>query len=105
MEADHASCAFDDETEWSLVPKIFEKICARLGVSDIDLFALRLNHKVEKYCNWKPDPGAVFIGSFLCDWYGQYVYAFPPFAVLPKVLQKFRLDRADGIVVMPYWPI
>nr|KAG5688439.1 hypothetical protein BaRGS_001856 [Batillaria attramentaria] len=31
-------------------------------------------------------------------------YAFPPFSVIPRVLQKVRRDRAEGVIVVPRWP-
>ena len=31
-------------------------------------------------------------------------YAFPPFALLPKVLQKISLDQATGLLLIPFWP-
>ena len=31
-------------------------------------------------------------------------YAFPPFSILPKVLQKILSDKATGLLVIPKWP-
>ena len=67
-EADAASRKFQDETEWELNQNIFEKLCEKFGQPDVDLFASRVNHKVDTYCAWKPDPAAVFIDASLFDW-------------------------------------
>ena len=57
------------------------------------------------FCAWHPDPEADCIDAFLQDW-SKYdiVYIFPPFAVLPAVLQKFVADGASGVIVAPFWP-
>ena len=47
-EADRASRQFSDETEWTLENSIFSAICGRYGTPDIDLFAARNNHKVNR---------------------------------------------------------
>ena len=31
-------------------------------------------------------------------------YCFPPFGVLPAVLQKMTVEKVTGIVVLPNWP-
>ena len=30
-------------------------------------------------------------------------YAFPPFALLPKVIQKVKCDGAVGVIIAPVW--
>ena len=32
------------------------------------------------------------------------VYAFPPFSILQRVLQKFSEEEATGLLVVPNWP-
>ena len=51
------------------------------------------------------DPGAVFVDSFMDDW-GQekIVYAFPPFSILHMVVQKIIQDKAEGFMLVPFWP-
>lgn len=51
LEADFESRNFSDNTEWGLNPKIFEKIVKTWGLPDIDLFASRLNYKVDTYAS------------------------------------------------------
>ena len=105
VEADEKSCIFSDQTEWTLRRDLFEQICEKFGTPSIDLFASRLNNQVERYCAWEPDPGAVYIDSFLYEWVKErLVYAFPPFSIIHKVIQKFIHDGAHGIIVAPIWP-
>ena len=105
IEADAESRIFSDQTEWKLCPTIFQQICNRFCTPDIDLFASRLNYQCEPYVAWRPDPNAKAIDAFCVDW-GTFdnVYAFPPFSILTKVLQKFQEDNATGVVVAPKWP-
>ncbi len=103
-EADLASRVFKDETEWTLNQNVFVQICKLLGKPTIDLFASRLNCKVKPYCAWQPDPEAIFIDALLFDWTEYYFYAFPPFSIIHLVLQKIMQEKAEGIVVVPWWP-
>ena len=43
---------------------IFQEIVCRFGQPDIDLFASRLNHKLEKYISFRPDPNAMAVDAF-----------------------------------------
>ena len=38
--------------EWTLDEAIFEAICKKFGLPSIDLFATRLNNKVDRYAAW-----------------------------------------------------
>lgn len=42
--------------------------------------------------------------AFTTDWSEHYFYAFPPFSLVLRVLNKVIADKANGIVVVPYWP-
>ena len=62
--ADYKSRNFSDNLEWSLNNKIFEKIVHVFGQPEIDLFASRLNKKVDRFVSWKPDPEAEANNAF-----------------------------------------
>lgn len=82
----------------------FYKICIqKYGVPEIDLFATHLSRQCEKFISWRPDPKSVCVDAFTLSW-TQFFYAFPPFALVGKVLRKVVQDKARGIVVAPYWP-
>ena len=105
IEADEASRVLDDRTEWALRGDPFKIMCKIFGEPTIDLFASRLNHKVPWYCSWEPEPGAVFIDSFMYNWGTEtLIYAFPPFSVIHMVMRKLIQDKAEAIVVVPFWP-
>jgi hypothetical protein len=102
--ADHLSRNFNDQTEWQLNKQIFQRLCSRFGNPDIDLFASRLNCQLNKFIAWHPDPDAIAVDAFTVDWSTSYFYAFPPFCLLPRVLQKITFDQATGLVIVPCWP-
>lgn len=104
VEADKASRVFDDNTEWQLRPDLFQLIIDKLITPEIDLFASRLNNQIARYVSWHPDPGAVAVDAFSVDWSTEIIYAFPPFSLIGKVLQKFVNDKAEGILIVPNWP-
>ena len=90
--------------EWMIRPDIFRKITDIWGDPSIDLFASRLNHQVSCYVSWKPGPGAAFIDVFSITWDKQLFYAFPPFSLIARCLQKIQTDSAEGFMIVPMWP-
>ena len=70
----------------------------------MDLFASHLNYKVSPFCAYQPDPLAHTIDAFNLNWHGFLGYAFPPFCLLGKIMQKIIRDDATVIVVAPFWP-
>jgi len=104
VQADRESRVHNDRTEWALTSHAFAKICAKFGRPEIDLFASRLNHKVDTYCSWKPDPSAISVDAFTIPWSNKFFFAFPPFSLLARTLQKIHREGASGVIVAPVWP-
>ncbi|XP_045101188.1 uncharacterized protein LOC123498111 isoform X1 [Portunus trituberculatus] len=103
--ADAASRKFNDRHEWKLNEDIFQELCKRFGVPSIDLFASRLNKQVPRFCSWLPDPEAEFFYAFSISWSQfELIYAFPPFALITRCLQKIRAEMARGWMIVPLWP-
>ena len=102
--ADFKSRHFVDNTEWELNPKIFKRVCKLFGNPEVDLFASRLNKKVERFVSWAPDPESWKVDAFTFRWTGYLFYLFPPFSLVGRVLQKLRADETRAIVVAPWWP-
>lgn len=102
--ADAESRKSHPDTEWEIKDHAFEKIVRTFGQPKIDLFASRLNNKCVKYVSWNREPGAFAVNAFTLNWTNLCFYAFPPFAVILKVLRKLIYDQAEGIVVVPFWP-
>ncbi|XP_015119029.1 uncharacterized protein LOC107042483 [Diachasma alloeum] len=103
FEADAESRKLPTDTEWELASWAFSRINNSFGPFEVDLFASYLNHKCENYAAWRRDPGAMVIDAFTISWSDIYFYAFPPFSVISRVLQKILDDEAEGVIVVPYW--
>lgn len=91
------------DTEWSLSNSAYREICNTFGYPSVDLFASRINAKCNAYCSWHKDADAMAVDAFTISWYGEKFYAFPPFALIHKVLQKIIGEKATGIVIVPLW--
>lgn len=103
-EADIASRQINIDTEWEIAEDEFRKINNKFGPFSVDLFASRLNAKCSRYYSRFPDPLATSIDAFTVAWDKEKFYAFPPFAIILRCLQKIKQDRAEGILVVPQWP-
>lgn len=104
VEADRESRINNIDTEWELADYAFRRAVERFGLPEIDLFATRCNTKCKKFLAWERDPEALAVDAFTVDWHLQGLFwAFPPFALILRVLKKIKLDEATGIVVVPHW--
>lgn len=103
-QADFESRSSNQDTEWELCQDTFDRIVESLGLPEIDLFASRSNTKCYKYVSWHRDHFAWNVDAFTIKWNNYFFYAFPPFSLILKVLQKIRTDKAVGILVFPIWP-
>ena len=105
VEADIESRRNEIRMEWKLIESEFDNIQIRTDFQpDIDLFASRINKQLKQFVAYRPDPDAKHINAFTINWHLLQFYAFPPFAIIGKVLQKIIQDEATGILVVPDWP-
>ena len=81
----------------------FDKITSEFGFPDIDLFATLVNTKCKTFVY--PERYALATDAFTINWSTYFFYAFPPFAMILKMLNKIIHDKAKGIVIVPHWPI
>jgi hypothetical protein len=102
--ADTKSRKFNLQTEWKLNVDIFKRLCHIFGTPSIDLFASRLNAQLARYISWHPDPEAESVDAFSVNWGVENFYAFPPFCLISKCLQKIFTEQATGLLIVPYWP-
>ena len=105
VAADRQSREINTNTEWMLNPTLLNKALDKLqACPDVDMFASRLNKQFSRYISFRPDPGAYLVDAFSAQWNKLNGYYFPPFSLIPRVLQKLEQDKATGIVVIPRWP-
>ena len=104
-EADRESRLPWKETEWCLDRSIYIAVIQKLDITpDIDLFASSLNHQLKSYIAYRPDPRALAVNAFHISWKEYTFYAFPPFCIIQRVLQKINIDQATGLIIVPNWP-
>lgn len=103
--ADRESRRENPDTEVKLSALAFDRVARSFGLLDIDLFAFRIDFKCPVYFSWFPNPNAAGVDAFTFSWAGISLYAFPPFCLVLQVLQKIRSDQAEGILIVPNWPV
>ena len=91
-------------TEWSLHPQVFKQICLKWFTPHVDLFATLLNNKVPLYMSPVPDQNAWDIDALNINCSGLTAYAYPPTALLHRLIQKVRQSNCLIIVIAPDWP-
>lgn len=90
----------DENKEWMLNRKEFNMIRREWGPLTRDLFASHRAHQLPQYITWEEDH--VMRNAFHHQWLDGD-YAFPPFAVIGRVLSKVRRDRCRLVLVTPKW--
>ena len=91
-------------TEWSLSPQVFKQISKIWESPQVDLFATRLNTKLPLYVSPIPDPQAWAVDALNIPWENLVAYAYPPTALLPKVVQKLQSQMCRLLLIAPGWP-
>ena len=93
------------QTEWSLLQEVFQALCSRWHWPKIDLFATRFNNKLPQFVSPVPDPLAVAVDALSFQWEDLDAYAFPPTAILGKVVEKLQDSSCKRIILIaPGWP-
>ena len=106
VEADRQSRTSQSQLEWTLNPKLFKESIHKLGVNPTnDLFCNtdKLPTATARV-SYRSDPGAVAINAFNMSWKCYLFYAFPPFCLISRVLQKIQQEKSTGLLVVPKWP-
>jgi hypothetical protein len=91
--------------EWHLLPRVCRPIFLRMDRPHIDLFASKHNHQLPKYFSWEQDPLSMGRNALSQDWSGLLAYAFPPIALIPRLLLKLsQTANCHILLVAPHWP-
>jgi len=99
-----APSRYIDKSDWKLHPSCFQALSQRWGSHSIDLFATETNRQVPRFCTRWPSPLAVALDAFAISWAAEArPWINPPWDLLPRVLQKLRLEGASATVIAPRW--
>ena len=102
-KADYLSKIVDFD-DWEVVPEIFQFLDSRWGPHTVDCFATFYNFKVPRFFSRFWNPGSSGVDAFFQTWQGENCWVVPPVVLLSKVLRFMYLSRAQGTLVLPYWP-
>ena len=90
-------------SQWSLNLTVFQSL-RRLWPVQIDLFATSANHRCSIYFSPFRDPMSAGTDAFLQSWDGLQAYAFPPVAIILRVLAKLWASTGTELtLVAPHW--
>ena len=79
--------------------------CSRWHQPQIDLFATRFNNKLPQFVSPVPDSLAVAVDALSLPWENLDAYAFPPAAILGKVVERLQDSPCKRIILIaPGWP-
>ncbi|KAL0168419.1 hypothetical protein M9458_036641, partial [Cirrhinus mrigala] len=89
--------------EWMLHPEVVKQIWRVFGPAQVDLFATRENTQCSLWYSLV-HPAPLGLDAMVQTWPRLRLYAFPPIALLPGVLERVRRDGVSLLLVAPYWP-
>ena len=89
-------------TEWAINGQLLHPVFSVWGTPVIDLFATFANRKLPVFASPFPDQRAKKVDAMSVPWSGMgMVYAFPPFKMLPAVLNKIRRSHNLSVILIP----
>ena len=92
------------QTEWSLLPEIFQLICSRWHQPQIDLLATRFSNKMPQFMSPVPDSLTRAVDELSLPCEDLDPYPFPPVALLGKVVAKLMDYLCRRIILIaPEW--
>ncbi|KAI2658972.1 ORF V: Enzymatic polyprotein [Labeo rohita] len=89
--------------EWMLHPEVVKQIWRVFGPAQVDLFATRDNAQCPLWYSLV-HPAPLGLDAMVQTWPRLRLYAFPPIALLPGVLERVRRDGVSLLLVAPFWP-
>ncbi|XP_048030341.1 uncharacterized protein LOC125257733 [Megalobrama amblycephala] len=89
--------------EWRLHPEVVLQIWGVFGRAQVDLFASRETSHCPLWFSLT-HPAPLGLDAMVQTWPRLRLYAFPPIALLPGVLERVRRDQVRLILIAPRWP-
>ena len=106
-EADILSRREWNASDWRLDPGLLSRVLRGWNCTiAIDLFASRWNAQSARFFSWEHDDRAIGVDSLSHAWkWKSTLYAFPPQALLPRLLHKVIAEEVyDMVLVTPLFP-
>ena len=91
-------------SEWTLHQEVVQDLLHQ-WLAIIDLFATSLTARLPVFFAPAWEPKAAGVNAFLQPWDNLQGYAFPPIAIIKRVLLKLRASHnCDLTLIAPFWP-
>ena len=91
-------------SEWTLHQEVVQDLLHQWPAI-IDLFAILLTARLPVFFAPAWEPKAAGVDAFLQPWDNLQAYAFPPIAIIRRVLLKLRASHhCDLTLIAPFWP-
>jgi hypothetical protein len=103
----NALSRLDRVGDYRLKQEYFRRGVEALGLEQtVDAFANSANHKCQRFLALpgRLAEGAVALDGLRYSWAGERPYLFPPVQLIPRVLQKLRMEEGAAVMVFPEWP-
>ena len=92
------------DLEWMLSPKSLHKALKILKFNPkADMFTSNINCQFHTCFSYKVYHKAKTVDSFTVSWHSLKFYALYAFSVISKTLKKIKANKAECILVVPYW--
>jgi hypothetical protein len=90
--------------EWQLDRGVVKELFGHLGRPLVDLFASSENAQLPTFCTWRQETEALATDALSISWRGIIAYAYPPMALLLRILNKVEEDKCKILLIAPVWP-
>ena len=101
--ADHVSKDFDFG-DYRLCDSDFQRLFVKYGGFSADYFASDYSFRMQPFYSRYLSEKSAGSDAFSQDWSQGFGFFHPPVGLVPRVLQKAREDRAQGVLLVSDWP-
>lgn len=102
--ADPLSRKATSSHEWELKNHLLDWLFQEWGFPQIDLLASDQKSKCPIFCSQPGQYPRSLADTFFICWSHGSMYAFPPFPLIPRVLQNVKWEKTRIILVDLAWP-
>ncbi|XP_066532897.1 uncharacterized protein [Hoplias malabaricus] len=89
---------------WRLHPEVIQSVWKLFRKAQVDLFASRDTTHCPLWFSEEPQDSPLGEDALAHDWPRALLYAFPPFPLLPALLDRVRWENHRVLLVAPQWP-
>ena len=82
----------------------FRELVSRFGGFSADFFASDYSYRMRPFYSRYLSEKSAGSDAFAQDWSRGFGYFHPPVGLVPRVLEKAKEDRAQGVLLLPDWP-